>query len=242
MVNWIKNIFKKDNHSGSDDFIKRIRSLVIGEGMLNDGNIDLLKYAITKMPEFGAVVEIGSYGGLSTNLICYLLKKQKRNNTFFSCDAWIYEGFNDKGIENKKTIDGRDDVLRSAYSLYMKNAFINATKFLSYENLPHSFQMYSDTFFKKWNNKELETDLFGESVKLGGLISFAYIDGGHSYEVAWNDFLNVSNNLQINGYVLIDDSADSSNFGSAKMINRIKKDKRFTIAGKNPNYLFKKIA
>jgi len=66
----------------SDDFIKRIRSLVIGEGMLKEGNISLMDYAIKNLPEHGSVLEIGSYGGLSTNLMIYLMRKYKKTIRF----------------------------------------------------------------------------------------------------------------------------------------------------------------
>lgn len=239
MFQWLQKF--KQSSSIDDDFIKRLKSLVIGEGMLHEGNIHLINHAIQSMPANGAVIEIGSYGGLSTNLIAYLLTKYKKDNPFFNCDAWVYEGYHDhKGLITN-TIDGRDDVLRTNYSVYMKQAFINATQFLNPQNLPHSFHLYSDVFFEKWAAQEIMVDLFGRSITLGGAISFAYIDGGHSYEIAWRDFMNISQFLLKNGYILLDDSADYMNFGSAKMIADIKKDKRFRIVDKKPNYLIQKI-
>ncbi len=232
----------KTRRSESDDFIKRLRSLVIGEGMLKEGNIGLIDLAIKKMPTEGNVLEIGSYGGLSTNLIIYLMTKHQRTNLFFSCDAWIYEGYHDNLKKATDTnIDGRNDILREDYSVYLKNAFINATKFLSPQKLPHSFHMYSDLFFEKWNSHVNDEDVFGRNITLGGTICFAYIDGGHSYDVAWKDFNNVVTNLVKDGYILLDDSGDGQNFGSAKMMSHIKKDKRFKIIAKNPNYLIQKV-
>ncbi len=238
MINKLLSIIKPQKQINSDNFIRRLRSLVIGEGMLHEGNIPLMEFAIKHMPENGSVVEIGSYGGLSTNLIIYLLQKNLKNYKVFNCDAWIYEGFND----NNLFIDGRNDISRENYSLYMKTAFINATKFLSEKSLPHSFHLKSDEFFDKWNNQKLETDLFGNQVKLGGQISFAYIDGGHSFEVAMNDFINVAENMLIGGFVLLDDSSAHLNFGSAQIVNNIKKDPRFVVIAKEPNFLFKKVS
>lgn len=130
-------------------FIKRIRSLVIGEGMLNEGNIGLMDFAIQHLPAEGSMLEIGSYGGLSTNLMIYLKNKYRKFHPFFTCDAWIYEGYNDHLQEVADVfIDGRPDVLRSDYSVYMKTAFIHATKLLSPQNLPFSFHQYSNIFFK----------------------------------------------------------------------------------------------
>ncbi len=237
----LSGIFKNNNVE-SDDFIKRIRSLVIGEGMLNEGNIGLIDFAIKNMPTEGNVLEIGSYGGLSANLIIHLMRKHHKNNSFFTCDAWIYEGYKDDLQKMTHShIDGRDDILRSEYSVYMKNAFINSIRFLSPQNLPFSFHQYSNSFFDSWNENKSEVDIFGRTVSLGGHFSFAYLDGGHSYEVAWKDFNNIASHLLPNGFVLLDDSADGQNFGSAKMIAQIKKDKRFKVIAKNPNYLIQKI-
>lgn len=68
-----------------DLFLKRIRSSVIGEGMLSDHNIVLIDYAIRKMPQEGVVLEIGSYAGLSTNVILHLLNKHSRNASNVLC-------------------------------------------------------------------------------------------------------------------------------------------------------------
>jgi predicted O-methyltransferase YrrM len=193
--------------------------------MLCDGNIKLIDFAIKNMPNEGSVLEIGSYGGLSTNLIAHLIKKHKKNNLLFNCDAWIYEGFHDHKDINDNNIDGRNDVSRAAYSVYMKQ----------------SFNMFSISFFDKWDNNETLIDMFGNSATLGGSISFAYIDGGHSYEVAWQDFTNVSKYLSTGGYILLDDSADSMSFGSSKMMSEIKKNNAFKIIDKAPNYLIQKI-
>lgn len=241
MLRGLARKFKPKKAGDSDDFIRRIRSLVIGEGMLRDGNIDLMISAIKNMPKDGSVVEIGSHGGLSTNLIVYLIRKYERNNIFFNCDAWIYEGYKDYLGSAELYVDGRDDVMRKDYPMYMKNAFINATKFLSSQNLPHSLHMYSDTFFEKWSANAVETDIFGNTATLGGPISFAYIDGGHSYDVAWKDFNDVSKYVLKNGYVLLDDSADGLNLGSSKMMAEIKKDPRYMVVAKNPNYMLKKV-
>lgn len=60
--------FKKIRKITDDPFIRRLRSSVLGEGMLSDGNIYLIDHAIKNLPNEGAVIEIGIYGGVSTNL------------------------------------------------------------------------------------------------------------------------------------------------------------------------------
>lgn len=227
----------------SDPFIRRIRSLVIGEGMLHEGNIRLMDHAIRHMPAAGNVVEIGSYGGLSANVITYLLEKHQKSHPFFTCDAWIYEGYQDH-LQAVPTshIDGREDIPRQAFEGYIKNAFMESVRFLSPQRIPHAFHLYSDVFFEKWNSCRQEMDIFGRTAQLGGEISFAYIDGGHSHEVAWHDFTQAAAHLTNHGFILLDDSAEGKAFGSARMMTAIKKDPRFRVVAKKPNYLIQKIS
>ena len=240
----IRNLLNrlKPNNNINDPFINRLRSLVIGEGMLKPGNIVLMEHAIKHMPNHGSVIEIGSYGGLSANLLVYLLTKHQKAHLLYTCDAWIYEGYTDhKDCVTQTHIDGRPDVLRSDYSAYMKRAFIQSTQLLSAHNLPFAFHMHSHTFFDSWKNNKTETDVFGRKQPLGGTISFAYIDGGHSYEVAKKDVEQVTQHLALHGFMLLDDSADNEHFGSALLMKELKKDPRFKVIAKNPNYLIQKV-
>jgi hypothetical protein len=88
----IENILKKTKKIIDDLFIKRLKCTVIGEGMLDEWNIYLMDYVIKKISNRGAILEIGSYGGSSTNLMLHLIKKHQKENPFSACDSWIYEG------------------------------------------------------------------------------------------------------------------------------------------------------
>jgi hypothetical protein len=233
-----KNSIKKIEE---DNYIKRLPSSVIGQGMLHEGNIYLIDFAIRNMPSDGYVIEIGSYGGLSTNLILHLLNKHNKNNLLLGCDAWQYEGYNDFKGTKANYIDGNTKISRKEYMNYIKEAFINTTKFLNPNSLPYICHLNSNDFFMRWGNKESLTDVFGRKFSITKKISFAYIDGDHSYNQTKKDFFNVSQNLMVNGYILIDDSADNLSFGSAKFISVIKQNPNFKIVDKNPNYLIQKI-
>jgi hypothetical protein len=161
-----------------DPYLRRLRSLVIGEGMLHDGNILQMNYAVQHMPKEGAVVEIGSYGGLSAAVILWLLQKQQCNTKFFTTDPWLYESYTAEG-QKTNFIDGSEHVTKECYHHYMKSAFMNAMHFLQPQQLPHSFEMTSRDFFELWNTSALREDIFGNSVQTGGSICFAYIDGDH---------------------------------------------------------------
>lgn len=230
-----------------DDFIARLHCSIIGGSMMPLGNIFALDYAIQHLPKVGNVVEIGSFGGMSTNIICYLLQKHQQNALFFTCDPWIYEGFYDKvqkeNPQYMKYIDGSQTIERESYTNFIKQNFIQATRFFSANNLPHSTDISSDTFFSYWHQNHSLTDLFGNSAQLGGKIAFAYIDGDHSYVQAKRDFENVYQNLVEGGFILLDDSADFQSFGSAKLAKEITKTyPNMKCVLKNPHYLWVKIS
>lgn len=242
LIKKILTLFKKPvKQIPYDAFLKRLRCTVIGEGMLHEGNIYLMDYAIKNMPENGITFEIGVYGGLSTNVILHLLTKNNKSINHYGCDLWVYEGYEDYlGLKND-FIDGRKDIKRKDYMNYIKEAFINSTKFLNYKNLPYTCHLSSNDFFNQWNNNIEFTDVFQRNFKLNQKIAFAYIDGDHSFEQTKKDFENVDSKLLIGGYILIDDSADYLNFGSAKFAKEILKNPNYKLIDKNPNYLFQKI-
>lgn len=223
-----------------DDFIMRLPSSVIGEGMLHPGNIYLMEEAIRNMPEGGCVLEIGSHGGLSANLLTYLLDKNGRDAPLFCCDAWAFEGYRYNKKHPEPHMDGRSDVLWTDYAAYMKEAFIRAAHLFSAHRLPHAFHLPSDDFFDAWKRKVTMTDVFNRAVTVGGAIAFAYIDGNHTYDYAARDFENVAAALLPGGYVLLDDSADYMPFGSARLARELGHRRDFEIVGVNPNYLLRK--
>ena len=235
-------IFKKNiKKIAADSFISRLRCSVIGEGMLHEGNIYLMDFAIQHMPEKGIVFEIGCYGGLSTNLLSHLLKKHNKKNHLYGCDAWIYEGFTDSKGTTQSHIDGREDINRKDYMNYIKEAFIKSTQLLHPNNLPYTCHLRSDDFFKNWNSNNDFIDVFGRSFKMVEKIAFAYIDGDHSYEQTKKDFENIDAKLLKNGFILLDDSAKKMTFGSARFVNDILRRSDYKLIEVNPNYLFKKI-
>ncbi|WP_435354588.1 class I SAM-dependent methyltransferase [Emticicia sp. SJ17W-69] len=235
------NILKKKYTTiPKDDFIKRLPSSLIGEGMLHEGNIFLFDLALRNMPSEGAVIEIGCYGGLSTNLICYFLRKYSLQNPFFGTDLWIYEGYHDEiGLETD-WMDGRNDILRTDFMRHIKNSFINSTLLLSKDNLPNTCHLSSFDFFEKWLNNETIEDVFGRDAALGGSISFAYVDGNHAFEFVKKEFEYIDQFLIPKGFILFDDSRVDSKFGSAKFMKEMLQNVDYKLVMKNPNFLFQK--
>jgi hypothetical protein len=208
---------------------------IANSGMLHEGNLYLMEHAIKNLPGTGATVEIGSFCGLSTNAIAYLLRKYKYQNPFFSCDPWDFEEKEQSNLIYTLNTD------YESYCSFIKESFIRNVKFFSGQDLPHSIQSTSDNFFEKWSSQSETIDVFGRKIKLGGPISFAFVDGNHQYDFVKRDFENIDQHLVKGGFILFDDSADHYKFGSARLMKEIKVRSGYSMVKKNPNYLFQKI-
>jgi hypothetical protein len=224
-----------------DDFLNRLPSSMLGHGMMQDGNYALFDKAISEMPEGGAVLEIGSFGGLSMNLILYLLFKKKKAFPVFSCDPWIYSGYEDTDTSKSDAIDGWPSVNREAYMEYVLTAFKNAIRLFHPNTLPYSCRMKSADFFLAWGEGKTVTDIFDRTVSPGGPLSFVYVDGDHSYQAASADVENSLQFLLPGGLLLLDDSADGLPYGSAILAKELLKRKDLKLVERNPNYLFRKV-
>ena len=214
-----------------DEYLNWLR--FANAGMLDPGNVYAMKHVIKNLPTRDPIIEIGSFCGLSTNVLSYFLRKEKRENIFFCSDKWIFEG-----SENTKFL-GLSDISSRDYKSFVKNTFIRNINFFS-PNRPHPIELFSDEFFEKWENKSEVIDVFNQSIKLGGYISFCYIDGNHTYDFAKRDFENVNQYLVPGGFILFDDSSDSNPFGLTKLMKEIKQRSDYSLVMKNPNYLFQK--
>ena len=202
-------------------------------GMLNPGNVYAMKYAIENLPTSDPIIEIGSFCGLSTNVLSYFLRKNQRKNIIFCSDKWIFEG-------SEESVNlGLSDISHADYRSYVKETFMRNINFFS-PNRPHPIELFSDEFFEKWKTQKKVVDVFNQSITLGGNISFSYIDGNHNYEFAKRDFENVNQHLVPGGFILFDDSSDTASFGLSKLMREIKQRSDYSLVMKNPNYLFQK--
>jgi len=209
--------------------------------MLHEGNIYLMDYAIKNMPEADAVLEIGSWGGLSTNLQLHLMRKYGRKEQFLGCDPWIYEGIHDETKGPADTIDGNDLLKRTEYMDYIMQSFQRSVQLFQPNDLPYTIRATSDDFFDWFDRNAVVTDVFGRTQKLEGRLAYCYIDGNHAYDFAKRDFENAAKHLVPGGFILLDDSSDGSFCGSARLMHDIKKNRAFQIVEKNPNYLIRKV-
>lgn len=202
-------------------------------GMLHRGNAWSMDHALRSIAD-GAVVEVGSFAGLSTNAICYLLRKHGRANAFFTCDNWDVTARNET-----RRIDG-SRLTFPEYARYVKESFIRNVEFFSPDNRPHAIECGSAEFFERWGRQETVRDVFGREARLGGPIGFAYVDGIHSVDAVRAEFEAIDRFLVPGGFILFDDSADSSPFGLSRLMREIAASGRLELVGQTPNYFFRK--
>jgi len=209
----------------------------VNPGMLDPGNVSLFDYCVRNLPSDAPVIEIGSFCGLSLNHLVYFLRKYGRRSPLFSVDAWEFEGF----AKNARFLNDTN-ISASDYQQHVIDTFRRNITLFSGDRLPHHIQKCSDDFFQYWASGTAMTDFFGRSVSLGGPISLAYIDGDHSYEQSLKDFENVDRYLEVGGYLIFDDSADWTEWGSHRTARNAAARSNYEIVDRAPNYCLRKIS
>lgn len=202
-------------------------------GWLDPGHLYCFDYAIKNLPDTKPIIEIGTFAGLSTNVILYYLNKYGKTNQLYSTDWFL------RDIEPNESIALLKDPLE--LSGYLKELFVRNVRFFSPNSNNAAFDLASDDFFNYWKQGQAQTDLFGNQVVPGTKISFAYIDGNHKYEFAKRDFDNVDKILIKGGYILFDDSAGYTKWGSRDVAIEAVKSGKYKVIKKNPHYFVQKI-
>lgn len=210
----------------SDEFTEWLNSA--NAGWLNRGNLLGFEIGVREMPAGTSIVEVGSYLGLSTNLIGYYKRHHKRTERLVTCDCWS------PYVPKNALPNPRD------FAMFTKGTYINNIRMFSSQDLPWTIEATSDAFFAAWDKEVQTTDVLGRPLKLGGDIGFCYIDALHSFEASWKDFTNCDKHLVPGGLVLFDDSADQSNWGVKQTVAKIMQMPNYERVFKNPNYLFRK--
>jgi len=205
-------------------------------GMLNPGNAYLMDLAVEQAPEGGAFIEIGSFCGLSTNCILHFMRRHGRKNTFFTCDKWAFENSDGGGTL------GDSPLQHAEYREFVKTTYMRNVGFFGAGERPRTIEVFSDEFFDLWRRRANVSDVFGRDVELGGPISFAYIDGNHTYEFAKRDWQNVDEFLLPGGFVLFDDSASYLEFEVYPVVRELQRDPNYELVATNPNHLLRKRA
>lgn len=203
--------------------------------MLAKGNIDAMEYAIANMPPDKPILEIGSFCGLSTVVLSYLLDNRSKTTAIYTCDKWEFEG-----QQLGKHLGDSPSVTHDIYQAYVKSTYLRSMQTFAANRLPHTIECFSDEFFRRWLENQKTVDVFDRPVTLGGKISFCYIDGNHTYEFARRDFENTDRALVSGGFILFDDSADGSHWEVNQLTREIASGHQYELVSKHPNYLFRK--
>jgi hypothetical protein len=216
-----------------NEFLAWIRYAV--PGWLAQGNVEAMEYAVTNMPPGKPILEIGSFCGLSTVVMCYLLDKRSNTAPIYTCDKWEFEG-----QKLGTPLGDSPSVTHDIYQAYVRSTFLRTMHSFAANRLPYTMAYFSDEFFRHWFERETAIDVFGRQVTLGGEISFCYIDGNHAYEFAKRDFENTNRILVSGGFILFDDSADGSQWGVNRLTREVALGNEYELILKNPNYFFRK--
>lgn len=203
-------------------------------GWQNRGNLYCFDHAIGHLPSEAPVVEIGSFCGLSTNLMSYYKRKHGARNPLITCDRWEFED-----VPADAEIEGLP-VSLAEYREFIKQTYIRNIQTFSRDDLPFTIEMLSDEFFPAWRAGAEARDVMDRPLRLGGPVSFCFIDGNHNYDYAKRDFEHVDEFLERGGFILFDDSADGSGWGVCDVVKEVQAAGRYELVAKNPNYLFRK--
>lgn len=86
-------------------------------GMQHPGNLYSMDLAIQGLPSSSSVVEVGSFCGLSTNIISYLLQKYGQPNALVATDPWVFENLSSSGVLGGSciTVDEYTDFVRELF-------------------------------------------------------------------------------------------------------------------------------
>ncbi len=203
-------------------------------GWLKKGNLYCFDYAIRHIPSQAPIVEIGSFCGLSTNAITYYKERHGVRNALITCDKWEFA---------TSGMVGNSSIPRTEYCDFVKETYQRNVLMFSRYDLPYALEMWSDDFFAAWRAGREVTDVFGKQIRLGGPISFCYIDGGHDYDQVRRDFENCDEFLEPGGFLLFDDSADLAPWPDVhRVATEVRRSGQYELVIKNPNYFFRKKA
>jgi len=216
-----------------DEYVTQL--CFINAGILEKGNLHSFDYAISHLPSAAPILEIGSYCGLSTNLLTYFKKKHHVVSPLVTCDKWAFQESPDGG----QTYVGESSVLKKDLERFARDSYVRNIKMFSADDLPFAFEMTSDEFFASWQARESTTDILGRAYTLGGPLSFCFVDGNHTYEFVKRDFLNCDTFLDVGGFILFDDSTLLKD-DVYKIMPEVMATGRYKLAAKNPYHLFQK--
>ena len=223
----------KPQIEAGDDFVMWL--CFANAGMLDRGNLFLIDQAMQHLPSAAPILEIGSFCGLSTNLLTHYKRKYGVKNRLITCDKWAFEN-----TAKDSPHIGSSPVLFSDYKSLVRESYLRNIQLFSADDLPFTVESTSEEFFAAWKEKQEARDVLARPLTLGGPLSFCYIDGDHTYEGVKKDFLNCDQFLEPGGLLLFDDST-VKNFDVHDLMPELAASGRYKLVAANPNHLFQKL-
>jgi hypothetical protein len=217
----------------SDNYTRLLND--VNAGMCVPGNLYLFDYAVKNLPSAAPIVEIGLWAGLSTNLLTYYKRRHGRANRIINCDRW------GAGEPHAEGVIEDSGITLGEVRAHIRESYVHNVTTFSRADLPYTLEMLSGEMFGAWRKGETLTDIFGRGVRLGGPLSFAFIDGAHDYGNARNDFEMCDEVLERGGFILFDDSAPEAGWeGVQRCVSEVIADAHYELILANPHHLFRK--
>src|SRR5262245_61956241 len=108
----------------TDDYVKWL--CYANAGMLDRGNLYLIDYALRHLSGSAPFLEIGSFCGLSANIITHYKRKHGLANKLFTCDKWEFENLD----QLEAAVEG-SPLAFSDYKRLVKDSYLRNTKTFS---------------------------------------------------------------------------------------------------------------
>jgi hypothetical protein len=143
--------------SGQDEFLNWLG--FANAGMLSPGNLHLMDLAMKQLPSAAPILEIGSFCGLSANVLTHFKRKLGLKNRLVTCDKWQFEN-----AGNGAARVGASPVLFSEYRTFVRDSFLRNTRLFSSDDLPSTLELSSDEFFAAWRDRKTLQDVFGRPI------------------------------------------------------------------------------
>src|SRR5471030_609536 len=108
---------------------------LVNAGMLDTGNVVCFEHAIKNLPTDHPILEIGSFCGLSGNVLTFLKRKYGKTNRLITSDKFTPEGGDGEGL-----LPGCD-VSYAQLRAFIKASFIRNTDLFSPDDPPYAVEI-----------------------------------------------------------------------------------------------------
>src|SRR5262249_12897166 len=124
---------------------------------------------------------------------------------------------------------------------YARQVFVLNASTFSAERKPFTIEARSDRFLDLWSQGAAVADVFGRTARLGGPISFAYLDGAPPPAAREARGAGPARHPGPRRFLLLDASADGAGFpGVTHVARRLARNPAYELVSRSPNYFFRK--